>query len=146
MGKGSTTTEVSWAEMRHFWVLSSLLVLKGTLYSKGFPPLLYSSNERGSSSALCLQGGISLLRRAGTCNEHVGTSPCPLVNPLTNRASTAGILMCFLKQFSYSNKATRHFYSKPDIDEYSKAPYRHSQCVVAPFYEEERDSHHHLVL
>lgn len=47
--------------------------------STGLPPRLYSYSKRGSSTALCLQGGISLLKRAGTCNGQVGTSLCVLV-------------------------------------------------------------------
>lgn len=43
--------------------------------SAGLPPPLYSDSERGSSTALCLQRGISPLKRAGTCDGRAGTSP-----------------------------------------------------------------------
>lgn len=134
--------------MRHFKPALWFTCTKGSTtqqrISTGLPPLLYSCSERDSSTALCLQGWISLLKRAGTCSGQVGTPLCLLVTG-KSWASTAGTLTCFLKQFSHSNKAMCHFCSKSDTDEYSKAHYRHEQHV-APFYERERDnSHHHLV-
>lgn len=73
-----------WSLIHFYWNITQQRI------STGLPPALYSYSKRDSSTPLCLQGGISLLKHAGTCSDFKW-----LVNPLRNWASTTRIFMCF---------------------------------------------------